>query len=218
MKRITVVIALVSLVGIVAGAAPIPASAAVVLVNGAPLYEEAGKALKPLDYLTLGDLVTQMRRTATFTEAGKVRDFVRVKAPNGKEGWIRAQYIATKASLAIVKADKAVIYTEPRDVKITGRTITGMTLVAVLQDGSTPSFARVQGYDVAQGVLFTDSTFVAVNDLATAEIDVNAGILYDVSAVTRDAVVKKNLLKVALKKYGGSQFQEKIQAALGALP
>jgi hypothetical protein len=59
---------------------------------------------------------------------------------------------------------------------------------------------------------------VSVDDLTASEADVNAAILYDVALATRDATVKKNLLKVALMKYGSTMFLDKIQAALGASP
>jgi len=191
---------------------------AVILVNGAPLYEENNKVLKALDYLTLGDVVTLMNRTGSFKESGKDRDFTRIKAGSGKEGWVRSQFLAGKASIAFVKVDKATIYSEPREVKITSRYISGMTLVAVLQDGSTGSFAKVQGYDAAQGVIFTDSTFVSTDDLTSADADVQAGILYDVAMATKDPGVKKNLLKIAGSKYSSSVFLPRIQTAQGITP
>jgi hypothetical protein len=218
MKRLAVGIAIMSVLCEAAGAAPLAANAAVVLVNGAPLYEETNKVLKALEYLTLGDIVTLLSKTGVFKESGRDRDFTRIRAFSGKEGWVRTQYIATKAGLAIVKAEEASIYSEPRVVKLTDKHISAMTLVAVLQEGSSSSYAKVQGYDTAQKMLFTDSTYVSVDDLTASEADVNAAILYDVALATRDATVKKNLLKVALMKYGSTMFLDKIQAALGASP
>jgi hypothetical protein len=215
MKRLMTVICFLSFFAALAAAAPLASNSAVLLVNGAALYEDTNKVLKALDYLALGDILTLMNKTGTFSENKKDQDFTRIKAPNGKEGWVRTQFIATKATLAIVKADKAVIYSEPRDVKLTSRFISGMTLVAVLQDGSTSTFAKVQGYDAAQGRLFTDATFVSTSDLTVSDNDVNAGILYDVAAVTKDPVLKKNLLTVAMRKYSGSIFLDKIQTGLG---
>ena len=198
-------------------ATPLAPGTGVILVHGTPLYDESNRVLKALDYLYLGDMVTLLNRTATFPENGKDRDFTRVRSPGGKEGWVRTQFMATKASLGVVTADRAVIYSEPRDVKLTAKTIGALTLVAVLQD-STDAFAHVQGFDAAQGVLFTDSTFVNQSDVSQSSADVNAAILIVVAAATKDAVVKKNLLTIALKKYSQSVFLSRIQAGLGITP
>jgi len=215
-KRTAVVlVVMVSLVA-AASASPLPPNAGVVFVNGAPLYDEQpGRTLKASEYLTLGDVVTMLNRNGSFKDNGKDRDFTRIKAMDGKEGWVRKDYVAGKSSIGIVKSDKATIYSEPRDIKITSRFVSGMTLVAILQDGTTGGFAKVQGYDTAQGILFTDSTFLSMDDLATADADVQAAILYDVAMATKDPGVRKNLLKLAAAHYGSSIFSPKVQAALG---
>jgi hypothetical protein len=218
MKRPIIALALILLVCAAAGAQILASNTAVVLVNGSPLYEESNKALKVQDYLILGDIVNLLNKTSPFSESGVQRDFTRVRAPNGKEGWVRSQYIASKASLAVVKADQAAIYAEPRTVKLTSKFITAMTLVAVLQDGSSSSFAKIQGYDPAQNALYTDSTYVRTEDLTTTTADVSAAILYNVSKATKDAGIKKNLLKVAALKYSSSMFIGRIQEALGTSP
>jgi hypothetical protein len=218
MKRSITALALISFACAIAGAQTLAPNTAVVLVNGASLSEETNKVLKAIDYLTLGDIVMLIGRTAAYADAGTQRDFTRVKAPNGKEGWVRTQYIASKASLAIVKADQAAIYTEPRTVKLTSKYINAMVLVAVLQDGSSSTYAKVQGFDSAQNSLFTDSTYVRTDDLTTLAADVSAAILYNVSKATKDAAVKKNLLRVARLKYGSSMFTPKIDEALAVLP
>lgn len=219
MKRFSLVLCILVASAAILSATPLPPSSAVVLVNGSPLYEEqSGKTLKALDYLTLGDVVTLLNRTGTFKENGTDRDFTRIKAMNGKEGWVRTQFIGAKASIAVVKADQAIVYSEAREVKITSKYLNALTLVAVLQDGSTPSFAKVQGYDVAQKYLFADGVFVSMDDLTSADADVNAAILYDVAMATKDPTVKKNLLKIAAAKYSGSVFYPKIQTAQGVAP
>jgi hypothetical protein len=88
----------------------------------------------------------------------------------------------------------------------------------VLQDGTGGGFARILGYDRLQKRLFTDATYVDLDDLSMADTDVNAAILYTV-AVTSDApAVKASLLKVAMAKYGDSIFLPQLQAAAGVAP
>ncbi len=218
MKRLIIALALISLLCAAAVAQTLAPNTAVVLVNGASLSEDTNKVLKAVDYLTLGDIVLLMGRTGSFADGGAQKDFTRVKAPNGKEGWVRTQYIATKASLAIVKADQAMLYTEPKTVKLTSRYVSSMVLVAVLQDGSSSTYAKVQYWDAAQNTFAADSAYVRMDDLAASPADVSAGILLYVSKGTKDPAIKKNLLRVAKLKYGGSQFMPKVAEALAALP
>ena len=215
MKSLIIVLAALVSLGTVAFAAPAPSSVAYVLVNGSPLYQDnPDKTLKYLEGLTLGDAVTLLNRTAAFKESGKDRDFTRVKAVSGKEGWVRSQYIAAQATLAVVKSDDALVFSEPRDTKVTARSISSMTLVAVLQDGTTDEFARVQGYDVPRGVLFTDDTWLFPSDLSTSETSIQSSILYAVAMASKDAGVRKNLLTIAQTRYPDSIFADRIEAAL----
>jgi hypothetical protein len=216
MKKLLALAVLGFVLCAVSYAAPLGPNEAYVLLGGLALWQDQpGGALKWAENLTLGDRVTLLNRTAKFKQDGKERDFVRVRATDGQEGWVRPPYVASKASLAVVSADGAVIYSEPRDVKITSRTISRMTLVAVLQDGGSGNFAKVQGFDVPQNTLLGDSTFVAMEDLTSADADVNAVILYSVASATKNQDVRKNLLKVITNKYGSSLFLPKIQADLG---
>ena len=64
----------------------------------------------------------------------------------------------------------------------------------------------------------SDATFVPTDNLSTSDVDVNAAILYTVAAASKNADVKKNLLNLAITKYGGSVFAPKIQQALGPAP
>ncbi len=88
-----------------------------------------------------------------------------MRAPDGKEGWARSPYIVGRASLAVVKSDKALVYSEPRDVKVTNRSISNMTIVAVLAEGASGSFVKVQCYDIAKKVLYSDATFITLENL-----------------------------------------------------
>ena len=218
MKRLIAVFMLLGVLTMFAFATPLAPNEAYVLINGCAMWQDSGVKLTWTENLTLGDKVTLLNRASKFKQDGEDREFLRAKAPDGKEGWVRTPYLSMKSSLAVVKADKAIIYSEPREVKITSRFVSNMTLVAVLQDGSTGGFAKIQGYDRAQKRLFTDSTFVSVDDLTTADMDINAVILYTVAVSSDDPALKKNLLKVAITKYGGTIFLPALQSASGVAP
>lgn len=86
----------------------------------------------------------------------------------------------------MVRSDKALVYSEPRDVKITARYISNMTIVAILQKSSVAGFVKVQCYDIKQGVLYADATIVTLDTLTSDPTDVNAAILYTVAAATKN--------------------------------
>jgi hypothetical protein len=216
MKRSVLAFMLLGVITTIAVAAPLAQNEGYVMLNGLPLYQDDKGKLTWLESLAIGDKVTLLNRTSKFKQDGQDKDFVRIKAPDGKEGWARGPFVATKASLAVVKADQAVIYSEPREVKITSKYVSSMTLVAVLQDGTTGSFAKIQGYDRAQKMLFTDATYVSLDDLTASDMDINAVILYTVAV--EDPKVKANLLKLAMTKYGGTMFLSNLQAAAGVAP
>lgn len=220
MKRLSLFSALALVLSSMAFAAPLGSNEAYVLLNELPLWaEEFGGKLKWQEALTIGDKVTLLNQTGKFKVEGNEREYTKVKSLSGKEGWVRTPYIASKSSLAVVKAEKSLIYSEPRDVKITSKFLTHMTLVAILQDGSSGAFLKIQAYDTFQDALFSaDSTFVSPDDLTTSEADVNAVILYTVAAANKNATVKKNLLNVINAKYSSTMFLGKIQSVLSGAP
>ncbi|MGA2763339.1 MAG: SH3 domain-containing protein [Spirochaetia bacterium] len=211
MKRFIVFWALVGAISASAATAPLGSNEAYVLLNNVALWQDSAGKLTGVENLAIGDKVTLLNQTSRFKEDGKDRDFARVRAPDGKEGWVRSQFLSTKSIIAVVKADRAVVFSEPREVKITGRYVSKMTIVAILRDGGTAGFARIQGYDRAQKLLLPDATYVSADDLTIADADVNAAILYAVA--DDNPKVKANLLKVAMTKYGGTIFLAALQAA-----
>jgi hypothetical protein len=217
MKKTLATLCLLLCLGGLAFSAPLAANEAFVIYNNLPLYQEPQSGvLKWAESLTIGDRVVLLNRTFKFKLDGKERDYTKVRAQSGKEGWVRSPYVAAKAILGVVKADRAVVYSEPRDVKVTSKYISLLTVAAVLQDGGSGGFSKVACYDVPQDVSFTDGVFVSTDDLTTADIDVNAAVLYAAAMASKDAGVKRNLLTVASGKYGSSIFGGKIQEALGA--
>jgi hypothetical protein len=216
MKKLVIALAVCLSLSTLSLAGPLGQNEAYVIMNDLPLWQDQGGALKWIENLTIGDQVTLLNRAGKFKQDGKEKDFVRIKAPDGQEGWVRTPYVAPKAALAVVKADKAIVYSEPREVRITSKSISYMTIVAVLTDGSTADFAKVQCFDPTQNTSFLDATYIAREDLTTSDTDVNSVVLYTVAAAAKSQEVKKNLLKIIGSKYSGSVFFQNIQDALAA--
>jgi hypothetical protein len=185
-----------------------------VIMNSLALYQEQGGGLKFKESLALGDKVQVKGRVQKMKLDGKDRELIRVQAPSGTEGFVRSAYVVQKAALAVVRADKAIVYAEPREVKITSKSISKQTIVAVLAEGSTPEFSRVVCYDASKDSYFTDPVFVAAEDLSFADVDINATILFAAAAASKNQDIKSNLLKVIEKKYSSTIFIDEIRAAL----
>lgn len=216
MKRILSLLSLV-LVAVCAFAASVPALApneAFVIVNNLPLYVEKSGTLEWKESLVIGDRVVMLNKSAKFKLEGKERDYVRVRSALGNDGWVRSPYVVPKSMIAVVYVPKAVVYTAPRDVNMTTKFISNMTLVAVLQDGSTADFAKVVAYDETQDLYFTDPVFISKTDLTYAEVDLRAFILFTTAKTTKDKALRQNFFKTIEAKYPTSIFFAQIKAVL----
>jgi uncharacterized protein YgiM (DUF1202 family) len=192
---------------------------AFVIMHNLPLWtEKAGAKLEWKENLVIGDRLTLLNRTAKFKQDGREREYSRVKAPSGAEGWVRSSYIAPKASLAVIKAEKAIVYSEPRDVKMTAKTVSFMTIVAVVQDGGTVDFAKIVAYDAAQEAYYTDPVYVSRADLSFADADLNAVILFNTAKGTKDTGIRQNFMRLIDSRYSSSFFYDAIKSKLSPAP
>lgn len=181
-----------------------------------PLWSIQNNKFEWLENLTVGDKVTWFNQTEKHTYENAERDYSKVRSQSGKEGWIRSDYAVTKAHLAVVKADKALIYSEPRDVKVTSKSLAKMSVVAVLEEGSSGDFVKVTAYDGVNTMIIKEN-FVNKNDLSTDANDLNLVILLSVAKSAKNPDVQKNLLNTALTKYSSSGFSPVVQAELDKL-
>jgi hypothetical protein len=199
------------------GAYQLQKNEAFVIMNDLPLYQEQGSGnLKWKESLVIGDKVSLLNRTYKFKIEGTEREYIKVKAPSGTEGWARIQYVVPKCQLAVVRADKATVYSEARDVKMTPKTVSQMTIVASLLDGSTPAFAKVLCYDANQDKYYTDPIFINKDDLTYADADISALILYMTALSSKDKDMRAKFFGNIEKNYSSTIFFDKIKAGLVA--
>lgn len=199
-------------------AAPLTAgpNEAFVLLNNASVFKDKGMGnLDWQETVTVGDKVTILGGVVKAKYNGAEREYYKVKLSTGKEGFIRSNLLGVGGTLGVVKADSSFVYSEPRDVKITDRTIGRAQLVVVLKDGATDSFIAVSGYDEGKDLPFT-GVFVNRSDVSINDVDVNAIVLLTVAKAQKNATIRKNLLTVAATKYPTSLFIDLINAGLSA--
>jgi len=218
MKHWILGLALVSLAGALS-AAPLVAgpNEGFVLLNNASVFKE--KSLGTLEWsenAVIGDKVTLLSGVVKMRFNGNERDYYKVKLTNGKEGYLRTSMVGVGGTLGVVKTDGALVYSEPRDVKISARTLTRGQLVVVAKDDGADSFIQLFGWDAAKDVAF-DDTYVDKADVSVNDVDANALILLVVAKGQKNDAVKKNLLTLASTKYSTSLFQDLIKAQLDLL-
>lgn len=199
--------------------APLTAGAteAFVLLNNAALFKEKSLGqLEWLENLTVGDKLSVVSGVIKAKYNGAEREYYKVKTPGGKEGFVRTIFLGIGGTLGVVKVESSFVYSEPRDVKITDRTLLRGQIVVVLKEGATDQFIQVVGYDEAKDSAFT-SAFVAKEEVSINDVDANAVILLAVAKAQKNVTLKKNLLTVASTKYSTSVFMDLINAQLNAL-
>jgi hypothetical protein len=191
---------------------------AFVLLNNASVFKDKGMGnLDWQETLTVGDKVTLLGGVTKAKYNGAEREYYKVKLASGKEGFVRSNLLGVGGTLGVVKTESTFVYSEPRDVKITDKTISRAQLVVVLKDGATDTFIAVSGYDEAKDVPFT-GVFVNKSDVSINDVDVNAVVLLTVAKAQKNATIKKNLLTVAATKYSTSLFIDLINAGLAPAP
>ena len=218
MKRLATVVLLTTVFLFPCSAISTGPNEGLIILDGLALMKESGKTAAPLDFqeaLTIGDKVTLLNRTSKFKVNNADRDYTRVRAPDGKEGWVASMYVVAKASLGAVTEPQALVYSEPRDVKVTARFVTAGTVVAISVDRSSGGFVKVAGYDPVQKYTFVNDTYLAATDVDMVGDAVDAAILYTVAFDSKDVNIKKRLFTLAATKNPDAAFLGTISAALG---
>lgn len=189
---------------------------AFIIIDDLPIYQEVSSGvLKWKDNLVIGDKVTFLNRTWKFKVEGNEREYKLVKSPSGTEGWVRSAYAIPNCQIAAVKADSSTIYSEARDVKMTSKSISNMTIVASLVDGSTADFAKVVCYDPTADKYYTDPpVFLKKEDLTYDQTDLNALILFMTAKGSKDKALRAKFLANIDKNYRATVFYDKIKAVL----
>lgn len=189
---------------------------AYIIRSDLPLWSLQNNKLEWMENLTIGDKVIWYNQTEKHTYENAERDYSKVKTAGGKEGWLRSDYAVPKSTLAVVKVEKALVYGEPRDVKVTSQVLPRMNVVAVLNEGGSGDFVKVTAYDEGKSLIIRDK-FLNKNDLSFDVNDVNMTILFLVAKNAKNGDIQKNLLTTALGKYASSQFVSEVQSSLDKL-
>jgi hypothetical protein len=113
-------------------------SSAVCIWDKASLQDKPEKAGKWLSSISLGEKLTYLKEEKEEAAGKKTVKYYKVKLADGKEGWVRADFVAIGANVGVI-FDKTDIYSRPDLATVTKNYFEPMDIVAVksTQDGWT---------------------------------------------------------------------------------
>ena len=138
------------------------------------------------------------------------------KRESGGAGWVRADFVVSRAILAVVTNDNAVIYSVPNNTAATTENIALMTIVAIHADTGGMRFIRVTCYDEASKTLLR-GVYLRNEGVSSNPDDVQAAILLKLAARSKSVRQQKAFLTTAIKDHPGSLFMPQLTEALAAL-
>lgn len=160
--------------------------------------------------IAFGEELTLLNETEKDAKTSK--DYEKVKLLDGKEGWVRADFIAKNASLAAVTQD-AQIYKRPGISNITEDMLLAGTVVVVKsrKDDFSEFIARNDAANKRkEGWLLGDKS------LTTDETDISAALLYSKAMNEKVPAKRQEKLKQVVSNFPNSVFAKTAQAGLDA--
>ncbi|MGA2762476.1 MAG: hypothetical protein ABSG17_03860 [Spirochaetia bacterium] len=181
-----------------------------------PLWEASGTDLVQKGSIQVGEKLALLGQTKRVTQGGKERELLRVRRDTGAEGWVREDYVASNAILAVVTSNDAVIYSVPRNTAATTATIPPLTVLVIHSDSGGMPFIRVSAYDPVQKVLLR-GVYLRNEGVSARPDDVQAAILLQLAASSKSPKQQQAFISSGIKDYPQSLFLPQLQDALDAL-
>lgn len=178
--------------------------------EGHSAKETPGNDGKWVATLAFGEELTLLNETETDAKSGK--EYEKVKLLDGKEGWVRADFIAKGATLAASTQD-AQIYKRPGISNISDDMILTGTVVVIKarKDEFSQFIARNDAANKRkEGWVLGDKA------LTTDETDVAAAVLYSKAMGEKVPEKRKEKLRQVVNNYPNSVFAKTAQNALDA--
>lgn len=161
--------------------------------------------------IAFGEELTLQSETETDSKSGK--SFEKVKLLDGKEGWVRSDFIAKGAKMAAVTAD-AQIYKRPSISTITDEVITAGTIVVL--KGKKDDFSEFIAKNDASNRR-KEGWLLGEKALTTSEEDLAAAILLSKAMAEKAPQKRKEKLKQVADQYPNSVFAKTAQAGIEAV-
>jgi hypothetical protein len=156
--------------------------------------------------------VDEPARTAYQYEAD--RTFIKVRRPNGDEGWARQDFVVAATAPGVVRAEKSVLYSAAANTAATANAIPRMSIVAV-HGAPDPGdrYWKISVYDPQANRLFAE-VYARAEELSMEEDNVQSAILYRLARAASNATQREALLTNAANDHKTSVFAKEISEAL----
>jgi hypothetical protein len=175
---------------------------------------EATTKTKWIAGLVLGESVmTGKIRKMTFNN--KEYDFIEVRRDDKKEGFALDYQVAVGGRLAVVVEEKANLFSAPKTVNVTNRTVSRKTVVVYFPETESGGFVETKGVDSESSSLIPEGQYMRLSALSRSDADIQSSILLQTAQAMTGAnqtVAKEALLKSALQDYSDSVFYHEIRA------
>lgn len=178
--------------------------------EGHSAKETPGNDGKWVASIAFGEELELLNETETEEKSGKT--YEKVKLLDGKEGWVRADFIAKGAQMAAVTGD-AQIYKRPSISTITDDVITAGTIVVL--KGKHDEFSEFIAKNDAANKR-KEGWLLGEKALTTNEDDLAAAILLSKAMAEKSPEKRKEKLKQVTTQYPNSTFAKTAQSQLDA--
>ncbi len=186
-----------------------------VILGALPLWDIAEGQLKWKDNLQIGEKVGLLGAATKAVQYGKEREFLQVRRDSGAEGWARTDYVIPDSMLAVITAQEAILYTQPKNTSPTGKALPRITILAIHRKSAAEAFLRISAVDAEQ--ILQKEVFIRNEGISTTADDVQSATLFQLASLSKNAKQKEALLRSAVSDHPGSAFIAQIEEALTAL-
>ncbi len=170
-----------------------------------------GNEAKWVASINFGEELTLLNESETDSKTNK--SYERVKLLDGKEGWVRADFIAKGAKLAAVATD-AQIYKRPGISNITDEVISAGTIVVL--KGTKDEFSEFISKNDASNKR-KEGWLLGEKALTTDDEDLAAAILLSKALAEKNPQKRKEKLAQVADQYPNSVFAKNAQANIDAV-
>lgn len=189
------------------------ARSAFTVVADLPLWTLSQGLLTFKENIPIGEKLALLGQAAKIVQSGRERELVLVRRASANEGWVRADSVVSRSILAVVTTDDAVIYTVPHNTAATTASIPRMTVLAIHAETGGMTFLRVTAFD-PEAKIFLKGVYVRNEGVSSKPADVQAAILLQLAAASKNPKQQQAFLKTAIKDYPDSIFMPELTAAL----
>lgn len=169
-----------------------PAQEAVCIWNdNISIRETADPKGKWVTSISIGEKVELTGDAQTVTISGKDREYLKIKLQDGKEGWMRTDFLSVGGTIAAIKSASVSIYKRPDILTKTDKEFFTMDIVAIVKEKG--DWLQVKGKRT--GGSWFEEGWIKKTNSTTEEINVAVAVFYNKALRIKDTNKQKSELQ-----------------------